>query len=150
MADTLKARITDAMKEAMRSKVKDRLATIRLMQAAIKQVEIDTRQDLSDTDLLAILDKMLKQRRDSITQYREGGREELAAREEAEIAIIQEFMPAALDEEEIDALIEEALSATHAESVREMGKVMGYIKPRAQGRVDMGALSIRIRTRLAG
>lgn len=150
MADSLKSRISDEMKSAMRAKDKERLGTIRLILAAIKQREVDERVEMDDTQVLAILDKMVKQRRDSIEQYRAANREELAAKEEAELVVIQEFMPSALSEAEIDALIDEAMAATGAESVKDMGKVMGYIKPKAQGRADMGAVSARIKAKLAG
>lgn len=149
MADTLKAQIMADMREAMRAKDKDRLGTIRLIQAAIKQREVDERIELDDSQVLAVLDKMVKQRRDSITQYRDAGREELAAKEEAELSVIQRYLPAALGEAEIDALIEEAVSATGAESMKDMGKVMGMLKPKVQGRADMGEISARIKARLS-
>ncbi len=150
MADTLKARITDDMKAAMRAKDKDRLGTIRLITAAIKQKEVDERIDeLDDATVLAVLDKMLKQRRDSVKQYLDAGREELAAVEEAEILVLQEYMPAPLSEAEIDALIDEAITASGASSMQDMGKVMGSLKPKLQGRADMGAVSGRIKARLS-
>ncbi len=149
MADSLKEQITADMKEAMRAKDKDTLGTIRLIQAAIKQREVDERIELDDSQVLAVLDKMVKQRRDSINQYREAGREELAAREEAEISIIQKYLPAALSEAEIDTLIEEAIGNTGAQSMQDMGKVMGQLKPKLQGRADMGAVSARIKARLS-
>ena len=149
MADSLKDQITADMKEAMRAKDKDTLGTIRLIQAAIKQREVDERIELDDSQVLAVLDKMVKQRRDSINQYREAGREELAAKEEAEISIIQKYLPAALSEAEIDTLIEEAIGNTGAQSMQDMGKVMGQLKPKLQGRADMGAVSARIKARLS-
>ncbi len=149
MADTLKAQIMADMKEAMRAKDKDRLGTIRLIQAAIKQREVDERIELDDSQVLVVLDKMVKQRRDSITQYRDAGREELAAKEEAELSIIQQYLPAALSEAEVDALIDEAVSASGAESMKDMGKVMGQLKPTVQGRADMGEISARIKARLS-
>lgn len=149
MADSLKDQITADMKEAMRAKDKETLGTIRLIQAAIKQIEVDERVELDDSRVLAVLDKMIKQRRDSITQYRDAGREELAAREEAEISIIQKYLPAALSETEIDALIEEAISNSGAQSMQDMGKIMGQLKPKLQGRADMGAVSARIKARLS-
>jgi uncharacterized protein YqeY len=149
MADTLKAQIMADMKEAMRAKDKDRLGTIRLIQAAIKQREVDERIELDDSQVLVVLDKMVKQRRDSITQYRDAGREELAAKEEAELSIIQQYLPAALSEAEVDALIDEAVSASGAESMKDMGKVMGQLKPKVQGRADMGEISARIKARLS-
>jgi uncharacterized protein len=149
MADSLKEQITSDMKDAMRAKEKDRLGTIRLIQAAIKQREVDERIELDDDQVLAVLDKMVKQRRDSITQYRDAGREELAAVEEAELEIIQHYLPEALSEAEIDNLIDEAISSSGAESMKDMGKVMGLLKPKVQGRADMGAVSARIKARLS-
>jgi len=149
MADTLKAQITADMKDAMRAKDKDRLGTIRLIQAAIKQREVDERIELDDTQVLAVLDKMVKQRRDSISQYRDAGREELAAKEEAELSVIQQYLPAALSEAEVDALIDEAIGASGAASIKDMGKVMGMLKPKVQGRADMGEVSARIKARLS-
>jgi uncharacterized protein YqeY len=150
MSDTaLKDRITDAMKDAMRAKDKDRLGAIRLITAAIKQKEVDERADMDDTAVLAVLDKMLKQRRDSIKQYNDAGRDELAAKEEYEVGIIQEFMPAQLSEDEIAAIIDDAISKSGAETMKDMGKVMGIVRPQVQGRADMGALSGVIKSRLS-
>ena len=150
MSDTaLKDRITDAMKDAMRAKDKDRLGAIRLITAAIKQKEVDERADMDDAAVLAVLDKMLKQRRDSIKQYNDAGRDELAAREEYEVGIIQEFMPAQLGEGEIAAIIDAAISETGAETMKDMGKVMGIVRPQVQGRADMGAISGVIKARLS-
>lgn len=148
MAATLKETIMADMKDAMRAKDKDRLGTIRLIQAAIKQREVDERIELDDEQVLAVLDKMVKQRRDSITQYRDAGREELAAREEAELLILQHYLPEALSEAELDTLIDEAIGSTGAESMKDMGKVMGQLKPKVQGRADMGEVSARIKARL--
>ncbi len=148
--DALKARLTAAMKDAMRAGDKDRLGVIRMANAAIKQVEVDTRAEMDDTAIIAVLDKMVKQRRESIAQYEKGGRPELAEKEAAEVTILQEFLPAALSDEEIDALIEAAVSETGAASMKEMGKVMGKLKPQLQGRADMGAVSGKIKARLAG
>ncbi len=145
---SLKQRITEEMKSAMRAGDKERLGTIRLILAAIKQVEVDTRNDLDDTAVVAILDKMVKQRRESIAQYEKAGREELAAREQAEIEIIQTYLPEQLGEAEIDALITAAIDETGATSLRDMGKVMGKLKPQLQGRADMGAVSAIIKQRL--
>ena len=151
MSDSnLKLRIGNAMKDAMRAKDRDRLGTIRLMQAAIKQVEVDERVELDDARVLAILDKMLKQRRDSISQFRAAKRDDLADREEAEIAVIQEFMPAALGSEELAQLIAEAIATSGANSMQDMGKVMGLLKPRVQGRANMGEVSRLVKERLAG
>lgn len=149
MADSLKEQITSDMKDAMRAKAKERLGTIRLILAGIKQREVDERIELNDEQVLAVLDKMVKQRRDSIAQYRDAGREELAAIEEAELVIIQHYLPEALSEAEIDNMIDEAISSSGAESMKDMGKVMGVLKPKVQGRADMGAVSARIKARLS-
>ncbi len=149
MADTLKDQITADMKDAMRAKDKERLGTIRLILAAIKQREVDERIELDDTQVLVVLDKMVKQRRDSIKQYTDAGRDELAAKEESEIAVIQAYLPAALSDEEIEALIEEAVAATGAAGMQDMGKVMGQLKPKLQGRADMGQVSGKIKARLS-
>ncbi len=145
----LKATISDAMKEAMRAKDKARLTTIRLALAAIKQIEVDKRIELDDTAVLAILDKMVKQRRESIKMYEEAGRQELADVEHAEIAVLQDFLPQPLTDAEIDQLIEDAIAKSGAESIRDMGKVMGMLKPQLQGRADMGPVSGKIKARLS-
>jgi len=145
----LKDRITEDMKSAMRAGDKDRLGAIRLILAAIKQREVDERITLDDTQVLAVLDKMLKQRRESIAQFKSGGREDLAAKEAAEISILQTYLPAQLNEAELDALIGEAIAATGAASVKDMGKVMGMVKAKAQGRADMSAVSARIKAKLS-
>lgn len=145
----LKQRITEDMKAAMRAGEKTRLGTIRLILSAIKQVEVDTRKILDDNDVLAILDKMVKQRRESISQYEKAGRDELVAQEQAEIDIIQDYLPEQLGDEEIDSLIDEAIAQTGATDLRDMGKVMGILKPKMQGRADMGAVSARIKQQLA-
>ncbi len=145
---TLKARITEDMKAAMRSGEKDRLGLIRMLQAGIKQREVDERIELDDTQVLAVIDKMVKQRKDSVTQFRAGGREDLAAREEAELGWLADYLPAQLSDAEVDALIKEAIAATGASSMKDMGKVMAAVKPKAQGRTDMGALSARIKAAL--
>ena len=129
------------MKDAMRAKDKPRLGAIRLMLSEVKRIEVDERIEIDDERLLAILDKMIKQRRDSITQYEAAGRDELAAIEIAEIAVIQDFLPTALTEEEINAMIAVAIAETGAESMRDMGKVMGILRPQIQGRADGGAVS---------
>ncbi len=149
MADTLREQLTADMKDAMRAKDKERLGTVRLILAAIKQREVDERIELDDTQVLMVLDKMLKQRRDSIKQYRDAGREELAAVEESEIVVIQHYLPAALSDEEIETLIEEAVVASGAEGMKDMGKVMGQLKPKLQGRADMGQVSGKIKARLS-
>ena len=138
---SMKSQITDAMKDAMRAKDKPRLGAIRLMLSEVKRIEVDERIEIDDERLLAILDKMIKQRRDSITQYEAAGRDELAAIEIGEIAVIQDFLPTALTEEEINAMIAVAIAETGAESMRDMGKVMGILRPQIQGRADGGAVS---------
>lgn len=149
MADSvLKQQLTDDMKAAMRSKDKPRLGVVRLVLSAIKQREVDERIELDDTQVLAVLDKMVKQRRDSVKQYQDAGRQELADQESYEIGVLQEYLPAALDDAEIEALIKEAISSTGAESMKDMGKVMGVLKPQVQGRADMGAVSQRIKAQL--
>jgi uncharacterized protein YqeY len=145
---TLKERITEDMKTAMRAKDSARLSTIRLLLAAIKQREVDERITLDDGQVLAVIEKMIKQRRESITQFETGGRSDLAAKENAEIGVLQGYLPAQLTPAEVDALIAEAIAATGAASVKDMGKVMGFVKPKAQGRTDMGALSARIKQKL--
>ncbi len=149
MAENLKQRLQDEMKAAMRSKDKERLTTVRLILAAIKQREVDERIELDDAEVLAVLDKMVKQRNDSITQYRDAGRDELAAKEEAELSVIQEFMPTPLSEAELDGLIDQAIADSGAASMKDMGKVMGVLKPRVQGRADMGALSAKVKAKLS-
>ena len=138
---SMKSQITDAMKDAMRAKDKPRLGAIRLILSEVKRIEVDERIEIDDERLLAILDKMIKQRRDSITQYEAAGRDELAAIEIGEIAVIQDFLPTALTEEEINAMIAVAIAETRAESMRDMGKVMGILRPQIQGRADGGAVS---------
>ena len=149
MADSdLKQKLTDDMKAAMRAKDKQRLGVVRLALAAIKQREVDERTELDDTQVLAVIDKMVKQRRDSAQQYTDAGRQELADQENYEIGVLQEYLPAALDETELDELINKAIADTGAASMKEMGKVMGILKPQVQGRADMGAVSQRIKALL--
>jgi uncharacterized protein YqeY len=138
---SMKTTLKDAMKEAMRAKDKPRLSAIRLVQAEIKRVEVDERIDIDDARVLAILDKMVKQRRDSITQYEAAGRQELADIEIAEINVIQDFLPTALTDAEIADLVQSAISQTGAASMADMGKVMGILRPQVQGRADTGAVS---------
>jgi len=145
----LKQTIQDDMKAAMKGGDKRRLGVIRLIMAAIKQREVDERIELDDTQVLAVLDKMVKQRRDSIAQYEKAGRTELAEQEAYEVDICQTYMPQQLSEAEIDDLIGQALTETGAASMKEMGKVMGWLKPKLQGRADMGAVSGRIRQKLS-
>jgi uncharacterized protein len=151
MADSpLKLQLTEAMKDAMRAKDKARLGTVRMALAEVKRVEVDERIDPDDTRVLAILEKMLKQRRESIRQYEGAGRTDLADVEHAEISVLQEFMPAALSEQEIDTIITQALSDTGATGAQDMGKVMAAVKPHMAGRADMGAVSQKIKARLSG
>jgi uncharacterized protein YqeY len=144
----LRDRITEDMKTAMRAADKERLATVRLLLAAIKQREVDERITLDDGQVLAVIEKMIKQRREAITQFASGGRSDLVAKESAEIVVLQAYLPAQLTADELDALISEAITATGAASIKDMGKVMGFVKPKAQGRTDMGALSARIKQKL--
>lgn len=146
----LKERIFDDMKSAMRAKEKDLLMTVRSILAAIKQQEVDTRQDLDDTAILAILDKLAKQRRESISQYSEAGRDDLVAQEELELGFIQTYLPEPLSQDEIQSLVDEAIEATGASSMKDMGKVMAHLKPHAQGRADMGKVSGLIKGALGG
>ncbi|MCG8369180.1 MAG: GatB/YqeY domain-containing protein [Proteobacteria bacterium] len=145
---SLKNRITEDMKSAMKAGEKDRLKVVRLILAAVKQVEVDKRVELDDAGVLSVLDKMVKQRRDSVEQFEKGGRDDLAAIEKAEIGVLQTYLPEPLSAAEIAALIDEAIAASGAESMRDMGKVMGLVKAKAAGRVDMGAVSAAVRERL--
>jgi uncharacterized protein YqeY len=144
----LKITITDAMKNAMRAKDKERLGTVRLILSEIKKVEVDERIDPDDSRIISIMDKMVKQRRESIKQYTDGGRPELADKEQAEIEVIQEFLPQPLTNAEIDAIIADAIASTGAASMQDMGKVMGAIKGQLTGRADMGAVSQKIKAAL--
>ena len=145
----LKQRINDNVKDAMRAKEKERLKTLRLITSAIKQIEVDKRIELDDDGVIAVLEKMLKQRKDSIEQFEKAGRAELAAIEIAEVAIIKEYMPEQMSDEEVDALIDEAIASTGAASMKDMGKVMGMLKPKLAGKADMGAVSSKIKARLS-
>lgn len=140
-ASPLKLKIQDSVKDAMRAKQKERLATLRQITAAIKQSEVDNRTDLGDAEVITILTKMCKQRRDSLTQFQDAGREDLAAIEIAELAIIDEFMPAAMTDEDIASAIQAAIAESGATSARDMGAVMNVLRPQIQGRADMGAVS---------
>ena len=144
----LKERITEDMKSAMRAGDKQRLGTIRLALAAIKQREVDERITLDDPQVLGVLEKMIKQRREAITQFASGGRADLVSKETAEIGVLQAYLPAQMNAAEIDALIAAAIAATGASSIKDMGKVMAAVKPKAQGRADMGAVSARIKQKL--
>ncbi|WP_097990929.1 GatB/YqeY domain-containing protein [Methyloterricola oryzae] len=145
---SLKQRIQDDMKSAMKAGEKDRLGVIRLIMAAIKQREVDERIQLDDAQVLAVLDKMVKQRRESIAQYTKAGRNDLADVEAAEVAVIQDYLPQALSDAEIDALIRSAVAETCASAIGDMGKVMALLKPQMQGRADMAAVSARIKAML--
>jgi uncharacterized protein YqeY len=145
---SLKDRITQDVKDAMRAKDKPRLATLRLITAAIKQREVDERIELDDTQVTLVLDKMVKQRRESIVQFEKAGRDDLIAIENSELEIITPYLPEQLGEDEINALIDAALEQTGASSIKDMGKVMGQLKPKLQGKADMGAVSALIKSRL--
>ena len=147
---SLKHRLTEDMKAAMKGGDKPRLATIRLINAAIKQREVDERIELDDAQVLATLEKMQKQRRDSITAYRDAGREDLAAQEEYEFGVIQDYMPAPLAEAEIEAIVARAIAASGASGPRDMGKVVGLVRPEIAGRADMGEVSRLIKHTLGG
>ncbi len=147
---SLKARLQDDIKSAMRAGEKERLVTLRLISAAIKQREVDERIELDDAQTLAVIEKMVKQRRESITQFEAGGRADLVAKENAELSLLTGYLPAQLSEAELDAMIAGAIAATSAASIKDMGKVMGIIKTQAAGRVDMGVVGARIKARLSG
>jgi uncharacterized protein len=146
---TLKERITEDMKSAMRAGEKERLGTIRLALAAIKQREVDERITLDDAQVLAVLEKMIKQRREAITQFQAGGRADLVAKESAEITVLEAYLPARMSDTELDALISAAIASTGAASAKDMGKVMAVVKSQAQGRAEMGAVSARVKEKLA-
>lgn len=147
---SLTQRIQDDVKSAMRNKDKDLLGTLRQLTAAIKQKEVDERVTLDDGGVLAVLEKQLKQRKDSIEQYEKAGRDDLARKEKYEVEIIQAYLPKPLTEEQLNTLIDEAINASGASSMKEMGKVMAVLKPQVQGRADMGALSGKVKARLGG
>jgi uncharacterized protein YqeY len=136
------------MKTAMKAGDKDRLKVVRLMLAAVKQVEVDTREEIDDATVLRVIEKMVKQRKDSVEQYTKGGRQDLADIETAEIAVLDTYLPEQLGDDELAALIDEVIAATGAESIRDMGKVMGGIKAKAAGRADMGAVGAKVKERL--
>jgi len=145
---SLKGQITEDMKIAMKAGEKDRLKVVRLMLAAIKQIEVDKRVELDDAEVLAVLTKMVKQRRDSIEQFEKGNREDLVKIERDEIAVIEHYLPKQLSPDELAAMVDEVIRATGADSIRDMGKVMGQIKAKAAGRADMGAVSATVKERL--
>jgi uncharacterized protein YqeY len=145
---SLKGQITEDMKSAMKAGEKDRLKVVRLILAAIKQVEVDKRIELDDAAVLSVLDKMVKQRRDSVEQFQKGNRNDLADIELAEIAVLEQYLPEQLSDAELDAMIDAAIASTGAESIRDMGKVMGQIKAQAAGAADMGAVGAKVKARL--
>lgn len=145
-----KKALKDAQKEAMRAKDKERLGVIRMMLAEVKRIEVDERIEVDDDRLLTVLDKMLKQRRDSIAAFKDAGRDELAAQEQFEIEVIQGFMPEQLSDEDIAAIVSKAIADSGAEGMKDMGKVMGLVKPQIQGRADVGAVSGLVKKQLAG
>jgi uncharacterized protein YqeY len=147
---TLKERITEDMKTAMRAGEKDRLATIRLILAAVKQIEVDERIVLDEPRMLTVLEKMAKQRKESISEFEKGGRADLVAKEVAELAIIKTYLPEQMSEAEVDALIAEAIASTGAASIKDMGKVMALVKTKAAGRADMASVGARIKQKLGG
>jgi len=149
MMSDLKSQLKDAQKQAMRAKEKQRLVVIRSMLAEIKRVEVDERIELDDARILAILDKMLKQRRDSISQFEAAARTDLADQEKYEMGVVQEFLPTQLTPEEIATMIDAAIAATGATSMQDMGKIMGQLKPQLQGRADIGKVSGQIKSRLS-
>ncbi|HKJ53372.1 MAG TPA: GatB/YqeY domain-containing protein [Gammaproteobacteria bacterium] len=149
MPDSLKSQLQADMKSSMKSGDKSRLGVIRLMLAAIKQIEVDERIELDDARVIAVLDKMTRQRRESISQFESAGRDDLTAIEQAELEIIGEYLPEALSESEINDLVEQSIAATGAASIKDMGKVMGMLKPQLQGRADMSQVSQLIKSRLS-
>ena len=149
MSSTIKPQLISDMKSSMKSGDKQRLGVVRMMLAAIKQIEVDERIELDDARMLAVLDKMAKQRRESIAHYSEAGRDDLVAVEQAEIDIIKQYLPEALTDEEINALVEQSIADTGASSIKDMGKLMGVLKPQLQGRADMGQVSQLVKSRLS-
>jgi uncharacterized protein len=147
---SLKDRITEDMKAAMRAKESERLGTIRMLTAAIKQREVDERIQLDDVQVLSVIEKMIKMRKESIEQFKSGGRDDLVAREAKEIELLQAYLPAQLSEAEVDALIREAIAESGATSIKEMGKAMALLKQKAQGRADMAAASAKLKAKLSG
>ena len=146
---SLKDDIERDVKAAMRAREREKTAALRLIMSAIKQIEVDERRQLSDADVIAVLTRMVKQRRDSIAQYNRGDRPDLAAREQSELDLIQTYLPRPLDEAEIDALIAQTIADTGAASMKDLGRVMAELKPRLQGRADMGAASAKVKSKLS-
>ena len=149
-APSIKTRITEDVKVAMRAGERDRLGTLRGIMAALKQVEVDTREALDEAGTIAVLDRLAKQRRESIEQFAQAGRDDLVERETTELAIIQEYLPPPLDEAAIETMIETAIAETGAAGMKDMGKVMARLRPELQGRADMAAVSTRLKARLTG
>ena len=147
---SLRTRITDDMKDALRARDSARLSAIRLLIAAIKQREVDERIELSDADVLTVIDKMIKQRHDSISQFEAGNRPELADRERGEIAVLQQYLPAPLSDAEVDALITDAIAASGASGLSGMGKAMALLKPKLAGRADLASASAKVKAKLSG
>lgn len=148
MSDPLKSQIQEDMKSAMRAKDKERLSVIRMLIAAIKQIEIDDRTELDDVAVLTVLNKMIKQRRDAAQQFKDGNRPDLADKENLEIKVLQEYLPPQLDESEVATIVQAAITESGATSIKDMGKVMGILKPKLQGRTDLGAVSVMIKSLL--
>ena len=148
MSSEIKLQIEAEVKAAMRAREKQRLGALRLMTAELKRIEVDERKELSDADVLALLDKMAKQRRDSLSQYQQAGRDDLVAQEQFELDLLQEFMPEPLSEEALTALVDKAVDESGAESMKDMGKVMGLLKVEVQGRADMGQVGALVKARL--
>jgi uncharacterized protein YqeY len=147
---SLKTRLQDDMKQALRSGDRARLSVIRMALAAIQQREVDERKELDDAELLGVVEKLVKQRQESVEQYRSGGRDDLADKEAAEIEVLKAYLPEPLSEAELSALLDEAMESTGASSMKDMGRVMGFVKSRAAGRVDMSVISARVRARFQG
>jgi uncharacterized protein len=147
---TLRERVNEDMKAAMKAREADRLAAIRLLLAALKQREVDERITLDDAAVISVIEKMLKQRKDSISQFEQAGRRDLADKEKFEVSVLQGYLPQQLSEAEVDAIIAESIAASGAKSPADMGKVMGLVKPRVAGRADMGKVSALVKVRLAG
>lgn len=150
MAESLKEQLNEDIKDAMRARDQERLGTLRSLSAAIKQKEVDERTELDDAAVTALVEKQIKQRRESAEQYEAGNRPELADRERREIAVLENYLPAPLSEAELDRLINDAIAASDAQSMRDMGQVMNALKPQVQGRADMSAVSARVKARLGG
>ena len=145
----LKATISEATKSAMKARDKERVATLRMVNAEIKRVEVDERRELSDDDVIAILNRMLKQRKDSLSQFQDAGRDDLAAQEQLEIDVITQFMPEPLSEDEVEALIRAAIEDVGASGMQDMGKIMGKLRAQVQGKADMGAVSAKVKALLS-